>query len=154
MGKLRGLWRLSAGVGFLYNRPLDMRILYLIDSFHLGGSEESATCLAVEQARRGHRCFVAAVRPPPDDDNVGRNQKRRLSSTGIGHTTLCRRSARLDLLYAPLSLIALIKKFRPHLIHVHTDILVFLFVCGRVVYSLVVQPGHSRNRRARCRQAC
>ncbi len=122
MGKLRGLWRLSAGVGFLYNRPLDMRILYLIDRFHLGGSEESATCLAVEQARRGHRCFVAAVRPPPDDDNVGRNQKRRLSSTGIGHTTLCRRSARFDLLYAPLSLIALIKKFRPHLIHVHTDI--------------------------------
>lgn len=122
MGSLRGVWRLSAGVGVLYNRPFDMRILYLIDRFHLGGSEESATCLAVEQARRGHRCFVAAARRPPDDDDVGRNQKRRLSSAGIGHTTLCRRSARFGLLYAPLSLIALIKKFRPHLIHVHTDI--------------------------------
>jgi len=99
-----------------------MRILHVVDTFHLGGSEESTTQLAAEIVARGHDCFVAAVHRPREEDAVGRNQKDRLTRAGIGHAELGCPSTRVNLFYSPLRLRGLIRRYRPDVVHSHTEI--------------------------------
>lgn len=99
-----------------------MRILHVIDRFHMGGSEEHATCLAEGLGKLGCQCSVAAVRMPDQQDQVGANQKNRLSDAGIPFHEIGGPSVAKNLPLTPLRLRRLVRKFKPDLVHAHTDI--------------------------------
>jgi len=99
-----------------------MRILHVIDRFHLGGSEEHATSLAVGLVERGHQCAVVAVRRPTGTDEVGESQKARLSNAEIPFAEIGGPSVGRNLLLTPFRLLGWISRFKPDLVHVNTDI--------------------------------
>jgi glycosyltransferase involved in cell wall biosynthesis len=99
-----------------------MRILHVIDQFHMGGSEEHATFLAQGLEKRGHQCSVVAVSRPDQQDQVGTNQKQRLSDAAIPFHEVGGKNVRRNVLYVPLRLRRIIRRFGPDLVHSHTDI--------------------------------
>lgn len=99
-----------------------MRILHVIDRFHLGGSEEHATSLAVELAKRGHTSRVVSARRPAEADRVGDNQKQRLTQAGVTYAEIGGTNVRVNVLVTPFRLLSHIRKFKPELVHSHTDI--------------------------------
>ena len=99
-----------------------MRILQVITGFHLGGAEEVAINLAVHLAARGHECYVVAVSRPRVSDGIGDDQKNRLSQAGVGFVELGGPNVRLNALSTPIRLSAFIGKWKPDIIHSHTDV--------------------------------
>lgn len=99
-----------------------MRILHVIDRFHLGGSEEHATNLAVGLTRRSHTCRVVAVQRSAVADRVGENQKRRLAEGGVPYAEIGGSNVRVNALVTPFRLLSHIREFKPELVHSNTDI--------------------------------
>jgi glycosyltransferase involved in cell wall biosynthesis len=99
-----------------------MRILHVIDRFHLGGSEEHTTNLAVGLSERNHQCEVVAVRRPDRVDNVGAGQKSRLLKAGIPFAEIGGLNVAGKLFLTPLKLLWHIRQFKPDLVQTNTDI--------------------------------
>lgn len=128
-----------------------MRIMHVISAFQLGGAEEIAVNLAIGLVARGHEGFVAAVSRPRFKDEIGTDQKDRLARAGIEFVELGTRSARFNLLFAPWRVLSMVRRWKPDIVHSHTDIpdaMVSLahrlgqFTVARTIHNSVLWPTH------------
>ncbi len=110
-----------------------MRILHVITAFQLGGAEELAINLTRGMVHRGHQCCVVTVGRIRGENEIGKNQRRRLSEVGIDIVELAGFNMRWNALFAPFRLSALIKSWKPDIVHSHTDIPDFIVSLTRRV---------------------
>lgn len=99
------------------------KIYQLITSVQLGGAEIVAFDLA-EYCGKGlrHNPEITVVELYPTQNSYAFAKKKELASKNIRVVTLHKRSKRMSLIFAPFSLIRLIKKEEPSIIHSHTDL--------------------------------
>ena len=125
--------------------------MHVITAFHLGGAEEVAVNLAIGLAARGHEGLVAAVSRPRFKDEIGADQKDRLSRAGIEFVELGTHSARFNVLYTPWRVLSMVRHWKPDIVHSHTDIpdtMVSLahrlgqFTVARTIHNSVLWPTH------------
>ena len=121
-----------------------MRILQVITAFHLGGAEESVVDLAAGLAGRGHDCCVVAVNRPAGRDALGEHQKGRLSEAGVAYVELGGPHTRLNALLGPFRLASLCRRWRPDIVHSHTDVPDFtVSLAGRISRLTLARTVHS-----------
>lgn len=99
-----------------------MRVLHLITAFDLGGAEESVSIIAGGFAGKGHDCRVASVTRTKDENGIGRHLSRRLSRSGVDSLILGRGHLYADIPLATLRLLNLVRRWKPDIVHSHTDI--------------------------------
>lgn len=101
-----------------------MRKIYLlITSIQLGGAEMVAFDLAKYCGRWGQQDFeMVVVELYPTYSSYALAKKKELIAESIRIITLHKGSKRRSLLFAPLSLMRLIRKEKPSIIHSHTDL--------------------------------
>lgn len=99
------------------------KIYQLITSVQLGGAEIVAFDLA-EYCEAGlrHNTEITVVELYPTQNSYAVAKKEELASKNIRVITLHKGSKRMSLVFAPFSLIRLIKKEKPSIIHNHTDL--------------------------------
>jgi len=97
-----------------------MRLLHVIYRFHLGGSEQVAVQLASGMAERGHDCCVVAITRGAACA-VGEELKDRLAVSGASVAELGGGNFRRNLLSVPVQLAQLWRRWKPHIVHSHTD---------------------------------
>jgi glycosyltransferase involved in cell wall biosynthesis len=97
-----------------------MKILQVITSFQLGGAEDFAIAMAIALRRRGHDSRVVAVRPCADP--IGQAQKRYLAENDVPAHDYPWKSRGTSAALVPLQLAKVFRKWRPDIVHSHTDI--------------------------------
>jgi len=128
-----------------------MRILHVISAFQLGGAEEIAIGLAEGLSARGHESFVAAVGRARFKDDIGARQTDQLAEAGIPFATLGGKSSRLNVLHVPFKLANLVRKWKPDIVHSHTDmpdlmvslaLRIIRFRVARTIHNSELWPAH------------
>lgn len=99
------------------------KIFQLITSVQLGGAEVIAFNLA-EHCGKGliNNPEISVIELYPTNNSYSAAKKKELASKNIRVITLYGGSKRMSLLFAPFSLVRLIKKEKPSVIHSHTDL--------------------------------
>jgi glycosyltransferase involved in cell wall biosynthesis len=97
-----------------------MRIAHVITQFHLGGAEETAINLATGLAQRGHQTYVISLRRSADA--IGEAQKEVLTAAGVPFVELQWRGRLVGCAAIPWQLAAFCRRWRPDVVHSHTDI--------------------------------
>jgi glycosyltransferase involved in cell wall biosynthesis len=128
-----------------------MRILHVMTSFHLGGTEQVATDLAIWLKSVGHDVRIVAVWKDPAAGEYGQTLRRRLIDAGVPFSDIGGFSFRRSLASIPLRLAREIGTFQPDLVHSHADlpdIAVALtrrlrrFAMARTIHSTTFWPTH------------
>lgn len=108
-----------------------MRLLHVITGFQVGGAEKLAADLAVELVGRGHVCRIVAVLSFDPDDAIGTSLRRHLESNGVDTDVLGAENRRMGLVRAGCALAKAVGKWKPDLVHSHTDIPDFVVSIAR-----------------------
>jgi glycosyltransferase involved in cell wall biosynthesis len=131
-----------------------MKVMHAICKLGLGGggSEEIAIGLALNHASRGHQCCVVAMTRSDSADDVANDYKSRLAAAGVAVHELGAASRKFSMLLAPPFLIRLVGRWKPDIVHSHTDIpdlcvalarRIRKFPVARTIHSTSLWPTHS-----------
>lgn len=99
-----------------------MRILHLMGTFHLGGSEEFVIDLAIWLRAAGHNVHVATVWTNPLGGEYANAQRQRLVRAGVPFSELGLSSFRRSIPLLPYRVTRVIDAFEPDLVQSHTDL--------------------------------
>ena len=129
-----------------------MKIVQIIESFGLGGAEQVAVNIAVGLAKKGHECCVVSVTKHKDQSDIGDEMKARLRKHNIDFYELGGPNRRLNALIFPFRLRSFLRKWRPDLIHSHTDVPDFMvslatrfskYKKARTMHNWMLWPTHT-----------
>jgi glycosyltransferase involved in cell wall biosynthesis len=113
-----------------------IKIMHLITSIHLGGSEVVAFNLA-EQCKKQHpnEFEFVVTELHSSSDSYAQDKKKELAAKNIKTICLWKGSKRVSLIIAPFTLIYHIIKEKPQIIHSHTDLPDFVLATTiRILY--------------------
>jgi glycosyltransferase involved in cell wall biosynthesis len=128
-----------------------MKVIHAINNFGGGGSEKVAIELAINHASRGHQCRVVSILRSDSTDEIVNDHKSRLAAAGVAFHELGTASRRFSILLAPPFLAALSGRWKPDIVHSHTDVpdLTVSLACrirkfrvARTIHSTSLWPTH------------
>ena len=128
-----------------------MRILHLMGTFHLGGSEEFVIDLAIWLRAAGHDVHVATVWTNPLGGEYANAQRQRLVRAGVPFSELGLSSFRRSIPLLPYRVTRVIDAFEPDLVQSHTDLPDFTvaltrplrrIALARTIHNSVFWPTH------------
>ena len=129
-----------------------MKIVQVIESFGLGGAEQVSINIAIGLAKKGHDCCVVAVTKPSKQSDIGDEMKARLQNHNVSFYEFGGPNRRLNALFFPFRLRRFLRKWKPDIIHSHTDVPDFMvslatkfsnFRKARTIHNWVLWPTHT-----------
>ncbi|MGZ3587159.1 MAG: glycosyltransferase family 4 protein [Candidatus Limnocylindrales bacterium] len=108
-----------------------MRVLHIVTKIGLGGAERVAETLSLLAAEEGISSAVLAVAQGPRDDTAAK-MRSRLEAAGIEliQASQAHSNKRAALLAAP-AIAGVVRRWRPDVVHLHTEVPEFSFTLAR-----------------------
>jgi glycosyltransferase involved in cell wall biosynthesis len=98
-----------------------MRILQVMNAFHIGGVMRVVIDLSCYLRKSGHTVHVATVRSNVNELTVADMQRRELAESDVPTTVLGGAAFRRNAFILPFRLLKLIDEFKPDVVHCHDE---------------------------------